>query len=184
LLAALRERPTAAAACSCVSLISLTRRCSPSFFQRIEILADVLDQRHDRGGFVGHLLHQHRYFVQASQPGGAHATLAGDDLVVGARAGKRPHQHRLHHALGLDALRQLVQRTFVHARARLVAPRMQLRQPQRGRRRSHGRIVDLRAEQRLQPEPQALRFLCHHARLSGIDAAHTVCCKATKWRCQ
>jgi hypothetical protein len=38
------------------------------FFQRVQVLAlDVLDQRHRRGGFVGHVAHQHRHAVQAGQ---------------------------------------------------------------------------------------------------------------------
>jgi hypothetical protein len=52
-------------------------------FERVEVLAlDVLDQRHHRGGFVGHLLDEHRHLVQPGQPGGAEAALAGDDLVA------------------------------------------------------------------------------------------------------
>jgi hypothetical protein len=36
--------------------------------QRVEVFAlDVLDQRHHRGGFVGHLAHQHRHLAQAGQ---------------------------------------------------------------------------------------------------------------------
>ena len=49
LLAALRERPTACAACSCVRPNSSVRRLQACLFQRVEVLAlDVLDQRHRR----------------------------------------------------------------------------------------------------------------------------------------
>ena len=90
LLAALRERPTACAACSCVSLNSSTRRCRPC--------ASSSGLRSSRWMFSisaitaaassGTSLHQHRHLVQPGQPGGAEAALAGDDLVAGRR--RRP----------------------------------------------------------------------------------------------
>jgi hypothetical protein len=95
--------------------------------QRVQVLAlQVLDQRHHRGGLVGHLAHQHRHFFEPGQARGAHAAFAGDDLVapLGRRA-DGPHQHRLHHALRLDALGQLVERALVHARAWLVLAGLQ-----------------------------------------------------------
>jgi hypothetical protein len=73
LLAALRLRPTACAACSCVRPNSRTRRLQAlRLFQRVEVFAlDVLDQRHGGGGFVGHVAHQHRHLGQARQARGA-----------------------------------------------------------------------------------------------------------------
>jgi hypothetical protein len=131
--------------------------------ERIEVLAlDVLDQRHRRGGLVGHVLHEHRHFVEAGNACGTHAALAGDDLE--ALGPDRSHEHRLHHALRLDALGQLVERAFVHARARLVLAGLQLVEAQRVRRVSHrhrdGRlaVVHARAEQGLESEAQPLGF--------------------------
>jgi hypothetical protein len=136
-------------------------------FQRVEVLAlDVLDQRHHGGGLVGHLAHQHRHLVQPGQARGAEAALAGDDFVARAGAGGRahgPHQDRLHHALALDALGQLVERALVHARARLVLAGLQLGELEHGGRAlvacGRWRVADLGAEQRFQAEAEALGFL-------------------------
>ncbi len=112
-------------------------------FERIEVFAlDVFDQRHGGRRLVGHVAHQHRHRVQPGQPGRPKAPLAGDDFIHRARTahglglpllrlpgsqaalaivlGQAAHQNRLHDALRLDAFGQLVQRAFVHARARLV----------------------------------------------------------------
>ncbi len=133
------------------------------FFQRVQVFAlDVLDQGHHRSGLVGHGLDQHRHLVQPGQPGGAEAAFASDDLV--APAVNRPHQDGLHHALALDALGQFVQRTLVHARARLVLAGLQAVQPQSVRGLvGAGRFRDLGAEQGLEAQPQALGFFGCHA---------------------
>src|SRR6185437_16143546 len=47
----------------------------------IEILAlDVLDQRHRRRGFIGHVANEHRNSLETGHPCGAEASLAGNDL--------------------------------------------------------------------------------------------------------
>ena len=62
---------------------SVRRLQAARLLERVEVLAlDVLDQRHRRRGLVGHVAHQHRHVVEAGEPGGADAPLAGDDLVA------------------------------------------------------------------------------------------------------
>ena len=102
------------------------------FFQRVQVFAlDIFDQRHDRCSFVGHVLDEHRHLVQSGQSGGSHPAFASDDFV--AVRPHRAHQNRLHHALRLDALGKLIQRTLVHARARLVFAGLQLAEVQGAR---------------------------------------------------
>lgn len=89
------------------------------FLDRVEVLAlDVLDQRHGDGRFVRHVAHQRRDLFQSGLLAGPPAPLAGNDLV--AAIGDRPHHDGLHHALGLDRLRQFLQRLRVHVATRLV----------------------------------------------------------------
>jgi hypothetical protein len=81
---ALRERPTAFAACSWVKVeFGDQARDALRFFQRIQVFAlDVLDQRHRGGVLVVDFAHQHRDLVQAGQLRRAEAAFAGDDLVA------------------------------------------------------------------------------------------------------
>ena len=140
------------------------------FFQRVEVFAlDVLDQRHHGCGFVGHFLHQHGHRGQAGQACGAVAAFAGDDLVVPRT--DRSHEDGLHHPLAADALGQLVQGAFVHARARLVLAGAQLVQWQLGglARAGGGCVADLGAEQRFQAHAQALGFLGDHGGIVHED---------------
>ena len=88
-------------------------------FERIEVFAlNVLDQRQGERRLIRHAAHQRRNVLEARTLRGAPAAFAGDDLET--RAVDRAHQDRLHDALGLDRLRQLDERRFVHARARLI----------------------------------------------------------------
>ena len=143
------------------------------FLERVEVLAlHVLDQRHRRRRLVGHVAHQHRHALEAGKAGGADAALAGDDLeAVGGAAIDAAHEHRLHHALDLDALGQLVQAGFVHAGARLVAAGLQLLERQRSRLAvsragaGFGCLPNGRPEQRFEAEPEALGFLRHHRQI-------------------
>ena len=141
------------------------------FFQRVEVFAlDVFDQRHGRSGLVGHLAHQHGHFRQPSQARGAEAPLARDDFVLARVLSihQTAHQNRLHDALGLDGFGQLIQRAFVHARARLVHAGHQLGQWQRaGQARLHGLglldfFFDLGAEQCFEATAEALGFFGNH----------------------
>ena len=112
LLAALRERPTACAACSWVRPNSSVRRCRPCasssglrssrWMFSISAIAAAASSGTSRTS-TGTL-------VEPGQAGGADAALAGDDLEAAAGADQATHQDRLHHALRLDALGQLVQR--------------------------------------------------------------------------
>ena len=111
---------------------------------------------------------------EAGQLGGAKAAFTGNDFVLArVLASQRAHQNGLHDALGLDGLGQLVQRAFVHARARLV-----LAGAQHGQRQLAGhagfagvvavrgvvcRCVNLGPQQGLQAPPQAFASLCGHA---------------------
>ena len=167
LLAALRERPTACAACSCVRPNSSTRRFRPcassSGFRSSRWMFSI--SAITAAASSATALTSTGTCVQPGQLGGAEAALAGDDLV--APAVQRPHQDRLHHALAADALGEFVQRALVHARARLVACRAA-----GGRAASvvgcaGGRrcVADLGAEQGLQAETQALGFLGCHRRI-------------------
>ncbi|MPM46201.1 hypothetical protein SDC9_92899 [bioreactor metagenome] len=102
---------------------------------------------------------------------GTEAPLAGNDFVLAGvvAPGELAHQNRLHDALGLDALGQLVQGTFVHAGARLVlaghhhiecqgARQIGLRPARSGLL----CFTDLGAQQGFQTTSQALGFLSHH----------------------
>jgi hypothetical protein len=141
--------------------------------------------------------HQHRHAVQARQARGAEAALAGDDLVHrpdwrGRVEGRRrrggplrlllavqprlfvaqaTNKYRLHDALRLDRLGELVQRALVHARARLVHARHHVAEQQRrGLARIgagalaalRGGLVDLGSEQRFEAAAQALGFHLRH----------------------
>ncbi len=170
-------------------------------FQRVEVLAlHVLDQRHHGGRFVADLAHQHRHAVQPRQPRRAEAPFARDDLVdrplavgygrVARLPGQRlqprlsvgrvepPHQDRLHDALRLDGLGQLIQRALVHMGAGLVLAGHQVAQRQTG---GLARGLDARiygvvacgciagrgAQQGFQPASQSLEFLgCHRCVVS------------------
>ena len=96
---ALRERPTAFAAASCVSPNSSIRRCKPlRLLERIQVLAlDVLDQRERERRLIGNVLHERRDLAQPCLLRRAPAALAGDDLEAAAIDG--PHEDRLHHPL-------------------------------------------------------------------------------------
>ena len=129
-------------------------------FERVEVFAlNVLDQRHRGRGFVGHVLDEHRHLVEPGQLGGANPAFAGDDFIALRADGA--DQHRLHDPLRLDALRELVQRALVHARARLVLAGLQLRQLERVRRVVRGSgygivaFLDARAEQRFETPAEA-----------------------------
>ena len=103
MLAALRERPTARAACLVRHAEFVGQAVQAArLLERVQVLAlDVLDQRHRRRGFVGDVAHQHRHRVEAGQAGGAEAPLAGDDLeaacavgAAGAAAARAPAASR------------------------------------------------------------------------------------------
>ena len=83
----LRERPTASATCSCVSLNSSMRRFRPAgFLDRVQVLAlDVLDQADAERGLVGHVAHERRHLLEAGHARRAPAPLAGEDLVLRRR---------------------------------------------------------------------------------------------------
>ena len=160
------------------------------FFQGVQVLAlNVFDQRHGGGRLVGHVAHQHGHALQPRQAGGTETPLPGNDLVHRARTTRggrqpllglqgsqaalalgvvqAPHQNGLHDALGLDAFGQLVQRAFVHARARLVGAGHQIRQRQGGRhiRRQAvqaGGVVQARAQQRFQAATESFGFFGDH----------------------
>ena len=70
-----------------------------------------------------------RDVVQAGHLGRPPATLARDDLVADRLAGllgrQRPHDDRLHDALGADRIGQLLQALGPHVEPRLVAPALQ-----------------------------------------------------------
>ena len=118
----------------------------------------------------GDVANQHRNPLEAGKASGADAALAGDDLeAVAGAAIDAAHQHRLHHALRLDALGQLVQAGLVHARSRLVAAGLQLLHGERSRLAvarggtGFGRFSNGRPQQGLEAEPEALGFLRRHA---------------------
>jgi hypothetical protein len=93
------------------------------FFERIEVFTlNILDQRHGQGCVVGNFADLNRHFGQTGDLAGAPAALAGDDLV--AAIGYRPHEDRLHYALGADRGGQLFERAWVHAGARLIFSRL------------------------------------------------------------
>ena len=140
-------------------------------FQRVQVFAlNVFDQRHGGGGFIGHIAHQHRHFCQPGQTRGTEAPLARDDFVLAGvlALGQLAHQNWLHDALSLDALGQLIQRTFVHARAWLVLACHHHIQRQRAGHTAlhagHGLFffADFGAQQGFQTASQALGFLSHH----------------------
>ena len=90
----------------------------------VQVLAlDVLDERDGDRGFVGDVADDGRDRLQARHLRGAPAALAGDDLVLRLAARdvrQRPHDDRLHDALGLDRFGELGQRVLAHVDARLV----------------------------------------------------------------
>jgi hypothetical protein len=130
--------------------------------ERAEVLAlDVLDQAHHRGRIVGNDPDQHRHLLEPGQARGTHAAFAGDDLVLPGVHG--PDEDRLHHALAANALGELVKRSLVHADARLVLADAQADERQARWGRIGARFADLRAEQGLEAEAQALGFLRRHA---------------------
>ena len=69
-----------------------------------------------------------RECARGSRARRAPAPLAGEDLVL--RVVHRPHHDRLDHAARADRFRELVERGFVHARARLVLARTKQRHRQ------------------------------------------------------
>jgi len=74
-----------------------------------------------------------------------------------------PHQDGLHHTLALDAFGQLVERTFVHARARLVLAGLQELKLQRARCITVGRrCSDLGPSRASQAQAQAFGFFGNH----------------------
>ena len=95
-------------------------------FKRIQIFAlNIFYQRHGGCSLVRHLAHKHRHLIQPREPSSTKTPLTSNDFVfarIGA-ANQLAHQNRLHDALRLDALGQLVQRAFVHARTGLVDTR-------------------------------------------------------------
>ncbi len=94
------------------------------FLQRVEVFAlDVLDQRHGHGDFVRHVPDDRRYALDARDLGGAPAAFAGDQLEFALAVLQRPHDHRLHHALGADRVGQFGQFLLVEYRARLEPAR-------------------------------------------------------------
>ncbi len=53
-----------------------------SLFERVQILAlDVLDQRHGGRGLIGHVLYEHRHFLQPREARRTETALTRDDLV-------------------------------------------------------------------------------------------------------
>ena len=118
------------------------------FFQRVQVFAlHVFYQRHGGGGVVGNVFYQYGYAGQPRQFGRPKAPLARDDFVfacVGTVACIQPqlaYQNRLQNALGLDGLGQFVQRSLVHARARLVDAGNQFFQQQRRRQAGAGGLL-------------------------------------------
>ncbi|OIQ70451.1 hypothetical protein GALL_479350 [mine drainage metagenome] len=158
------------------------------FFKRVEVFTlDVLNQGHGRSGLVGHVANQYRHPVEAGQFGGPKAPFASNDLVhrtqrasavnasghlgtldLSIGIAQAAHQNRLHDALHLDRLGQLIERTFVHAGTWLVLTWHHIGQQQTGRLAAAGAIAGICVgpKQRLQPHAQTLEFFCHHAFLS------------------
>ena len=154
LVVALRERPTASAACSCVILNSSTRRCRPAAssigfrFSRwmfsISDMASAASSGTSRTSAGTSL--EARHLRRAPAP------LAGDQLV--AVAVHRAHQERLHQALRADRGGELGERLLVHLRARLVLARAGCAPTGSVSSASRGDLVA--AEQRVEPAAQSL----------------------------
>ncbi len=95
-----------------------------SLFERIQVLAlDVLDKRHRNRRLVRNLLDDRRDFVESGHLGGAPAAFAGDDLV--AAVADRPGDDRLHDALGLDRICEVLERILANVGSRLVLAALQ-----------------------------------------------------------
>ena len=95
------------------------------FFNRRKILAlNVLYERERHGRFVSYLAHDDRYSIKASELRSSPATLTRDDLVT--RTARQFARHdRLHHAVGPNRSRQLLEAVGIHFSSRLIATRTQ-----------------------------------------------------------
>ena len=137
------------------------------FFKRIEILAlDVFDQGHGQCILVGDIAQHHRHLVESGQLGRPKATLAGDDLVAVGSQGA--YDDRLHQSVLADRCGKFLQRAFVHAGARLIAPGLQLVERQcRWRPDASGsdvgRWLEALAEQVFEAAAEAFWFFRNHA---------------------
>ena len=95
-------------------------------FQRVQIFTlNVFNQRHGGGGLISHLTHQHRHFDQTSNARSTETAFTSNDFVLASvlTLGQLAHQNRLHDALGLDTLGQLIERALIHACAWLILAR-------------------------------------------------------------
>ena len=93
---------------------------------RVEVRAlDVLDERDLELVAVRELADERGDALEAREAGGAHAALAGDELVAVEGLGD---EDRLEHAVLADARRELLERRVVDAAARLVRVRRDARE--------------------------------------------------------
>ena len=142
------------------------------FLDRVEVFAlNVLDQRHCKRCVVRYLAHQHGNFGEPRDLRRAPAAFPRDQFVAVAlvRSAERPHEERLHQALGPDRGCKLGKRLFVHSGARLVFSR-----PDRSDGQRYHRILApavVAAEQRVEAAAETFRLVHGYPfRISSVSA--------------